>query len=350
MRDELLGYYERELTFLRQMGKEFAEKYPKIASRLLLEPDKCEDPHVERMLEGFAFLASRVHLKLDDEFPQLTEALLDVLYPHFLAPVPSLSIVQFLLDPERANLQAGHTIPRGSTLASPPVRGTPCRFRTAYPVSIWPVEVSSVRFELPPPASPYTAARTVLRLGIRSLGGLPLSELKEKVSEIEEHPFARLRFFLHGEAKMVHALYEHLFNNTVALELEAGPKDARVSVPLPLEAIRPVGFEKDEGLLPYTSRSFLGYRLVQEFFTFPEKFLFFDVAGLDAITSRGAQDSLDIVFFGTKPFPLEKSVNAQTFRLNAAPIVNLFSQLTEPIKLTRLQTEYRVIPDVRRQS
>jgi type VI secretion system protein ImpG len=95
MRDELLGYYERELTFLRQMGGEFAEKYPKIASRLLLEPDKCEDPHVERMIEAFAFLAGRVHLKIDDEFPQITESFFNVLYPHYLAPVPSMSLVQF---------------------------------------------------------------------------------------------------------------------------------------------------------------------------------------------------------------------------------------------------------------
>src|SRR4029079_6482195 len=103
--DELLSYYERELHYLRQMGAEFAGKYPKIASRLLLEPDKCEDPHVERMLEWFAFLTSRAPLKLHAESPQLTEPLLDVLYPHFLAPVPSMSIVQFLLDPERVNLQ-----------------------------------------------------------------------------------------------------------------------------------------------------------------------------------------------------------------------------------------------------
>lgn len=112
MRDELLGYYERELSFLRQMGAEFAEKYPKIAGRLLLEPDTCEDPHVERLIESFAFLASRVHLKVDDEFPEITESLLNVLYPHLLAPIPSMSVVQFVLDPSQVSLQSGQKIPQ----------------------------------------------------------------------------------------------------------------------------------------------------------------------------------------------------------------------------------------------
>jgi type VI secretion system protein ImpG len=139
MRDELLGYYERELIFLRQMGAEFAEKYPKIAGRLLLEPDKCEDPHVERMIEAFAFLTSRVHLKIDDEFPEITESLLNVLYPHYLAPIPSMSIAQFGLDPQQGKLTTGYHIERGTTLYSRPVQGTPCRFRTSYPVTLWPI-------------------------------------------------------------------------------------------------------------------------------------------------------------------------------------------------------------------
>ena len=131
MRSDLLEYYERELSFLRQMGAEFADKYPKVASRLQLEPDKCEDPHVERLLEAFAFLAARVRLKIDDEFPEITESLLGILYPTFLAPVPSMSVIQFVLNSEQVSLQTGQVIPKGSTLASAPVDGIPCRFRTA---------------------------------------------------------------------------------------------------------------------------------------------------------------------------------------------------------------------------
>src|SRR5215510_14773509 len=129
MRDELLTYYERELTFMRRMAVGFAEKYPKIAGRLLLEPGKSEDPHVERLIESFAFLAARIHLKIDDEFPEITESLLQILYPHYLAPIPSMSIVQFALDPEQGKLSTGYTIERETTLFSRPVQGTPCRFR-----------------------------------------------------------------------------------------------------------------------------------------------------------------------------------------------------------------------------
>src|SRR5215469_3571771 len=126
MRDELLLYYERELTFLRQMGAEFAERYPKIASRLVLEPDKCEDPHVERLLEGFALLAGRIHLKIDDDFPELTQALLNIVYPHYLRPIPSMSVLEFELDPSRIPPETGVRGERGAALLSRPVDGMPC--------------------------------------------------------------------------------------------------------------------------------------------------------------------------------------------------------------------------------
>ena len=139
MADELLPYYERELSFIRQMAAEFAAKYPKIAGRLLLEPDQSEDPHVERLIQAFAFLAARVHHKIDDEYPEITESLLSVLYPHFLTPIPSMSIAQFVLDPEQGKIPGGYKIDKGAALYSPPVNGSPCRFRTCYPVVLWPV-------------------------------------------------------------------------------------------------------------------------------------------------------------------------------------------------------------------
>jgi type VI secretion system protein ImpG len=141
MADDLLSYYERELSFLRQMGAEYAAKYPKIAARLQLEADKSEDPHVERLIQAAAFLAARVHHKLDDEYPEITEALLNVLYPHYLAPVPSMSIVQFVLDPNQGKPTSGYKIEKAARLYSQAVDGSPCRFRTCYPVTLWPLEV-----------------------------------------------------------------------------------------------------------------------------------------------------------------------------------------------------------------
>src|SRR5688500_16938468 len=126
------------MTFLRDMGAEFAQKYPKIASRLVLEADKCDDPHVERLLEAFAFLAARVHLKIDDEFPEITEALLSIVYPHYIRPIPSMSIVEFHVDPEQAKSATGVRVPNGSTMLSKPVGGVPCKFRTCYDTTLWP--------------------------------------------------------------------------------------------------------------------------------------------------------------------------------------------------------------------
>src|SRR5438093_5991472 len=202
MRDDLLAYYERELTFLRQLGAEFAERYPKIAGRLLLEADKCEDPHVERLIQAFAFLAGRIHHKLDDEFPELTDALLATLYPHYLAPSPSMAIAQFVVDPDQGQLTGGHTIPKGATLYSQPVNGAPCRFRTCYPVTLWPLELASARYG-PVDQGGVKAAVAVIKLELRCLGRATVGALA----------LESLRVFLHGESQLVHTLYELLLHN-----------------------------------------------------------------------------------------------------------------------------------------
>src|ERR1700753_801945 len=142
MRDDLLVYYERELTYIRKMAVQFSEKYPKIAARLQLEPDKCEDPRVERILEGFSFLAARVHLKIDDDFPEISEAMMSVIYPQFVRPIPSMSVVEFQLDEHRGKLTPVFHSARNSILYSRPVNGVPCKFRTCYDTTLWPVNVT----------------------------------------------------------------------------------------------------------------------------------------------------------------------------------------------------------------
>jgi type VI secretion system protein ImpG len=341
MPDDLLTYYERELTFMRQIGAEFAAKYPKIASRLLLEADKSEDPHVERLIQAFAYLAARIHHKVDDEFPEITDALLGVLYPHYLAPVPSMSTVQFVPDADQGKLTSGHRIEAGSTLYSQPVNGTPCRFRTCYPVTLWPIEVVSARFDEPDRVSPHPRAVAVIRLQLRCLGGVTFAGLG----------LDRLRFFLHGESQLAYTLYEFLLNNTCQVQLRAAEKSGdRKPILLSSSCLRAAGFSADEGMLPYTPRSFLGYRLLQEYFAFPEKFLFFDVCELDRAARAGFGDAMEILICLNRLPRLEQAINAETFRLGCTPIVNLFEQIAEPIRLNHAQTEYRVVPDVRRQS
>jgi type VI secretion system protein ImpG len=149
VRDDLLYYYERELAFLRRMGTEFSDRYPKVASRLQLEPDKCEDPHVERLLEGFAFLAARVHLKIDDDFPEITESFLNIVYPHYVRPLPAMWLVEFQLDPEQGKLTTGYRIPRDTLMYSRPVGGVPCKFKSCYDTVLWPVVVSAAQWQTP---------------------------------------------------------------------------------------------------------------------------------------------------------------------------------------------------------
>lgn len=356
MRDELLGYYERELVFLRQMGAEFARKYPKIAGRLLLEPDKCEDPHVERMIEAFAFLASRVHLKIDDEFPEITESLLNVLYPHYLAPIPSMSIVQFALDPQQGKLTAGYTIPRDAVLYSQPIHGTPCRFRTSYPVTLWPVEVRGASLESMDPVDTRGKwSEAAIKISLRCTNNTELSKLF--LGEDKSRVIESLRFFIHGDPQLVYPLYEMIFNNATRVEMRpVGRKKkthglARLPSPivLPAGTLRAVGFESDEGLLPYTARSFMGYRLLTEYFAFPDKFLFFDVTRLDEAARAGFGDEFDIVIYLRDVTPPRSTVDAGTFQLGCAPIVNLFQKAAEPVQLTQQQNEYHVVPDVHRQ-
>lgn len=359
MRDDLLTYYERELAFMRQMGADFAQKYPKIASRLLLEPDKCEDPHVERMIEAFSFLAARIHLKIDDEFPEVTESLLNILYPHYLAPIPSMSIAQFALDPAQGKLTTGYFIKPETVLYSRPIQGTPCRFRTAYPVMLWPVEVTSAGLEsLDPVDIQGRWEEAVLRLNIRTQNNATFSELKAGESETEARPLDSLRFYLNGDAHTTYALYEMLFNNVARIEVRAPSikkGSLRPSEPLtftlPASALKPVGFGADEGMLPYTQRSFLGYRLLTEYFAFPEKFLFFDLTDLDKILSKGPiGEELSVSIYLKDVTPPRGLVSSGTFQLGCAPVINLFRKLAEPIQLDAHQNEYRVVADVHRQA
>ncbi len=357
MRDELLGYYERELVFLRQLGAEFSKKYPKIAGRLQLEADKCEDPHVERMIEAFAFLAARVQLKLSDEFPEITESLLNVLYPHYLSPIPSMSIVKFDLDPEQGKITTGYPVERNTVLYSRPYQGTPCRFRTSYPVVVWPVEVETATLEsLDPVDTRGKWNEAMIRIRLRCMNGTKLSSLK--VGEKgKEKPIERLRFYINGEPQLVYPLYEMIFNHATRVELR--PIIARTETTrlqrlptakvLPTSAIKTVGFDIDEGMLPYTPRSFPGYRLLTEYFACPEKFLFFDVDGLNEAAREGFGERFEIIIYLSEVTPPRATVTANTFQLGCTPIINLFNKIAEPINLTQQQNEYRVIADVHRQ-
>ena len=358
MRDDLLGYYERELVFLRQMGAEFAHKYPKIASRLLIESDKTEDPHVERLIEGFAFLAGRIQLKADDDFPEISESFLNVLYPHYLAPIPSMAIAQF--TPKEGVLTGGYLVPKGTGLFSQPFQDTRCRFKTGYPVSLWPIKVAQASLEtLDPIDSRGKWEDAVIKISLTTTVDLPFSALRHGETQ---SPLESLRFYLNGEPQLVNPLYEILFNPATRVELHPVQNLVTTSrrtrklpplkvapIVLPASCLKQVGFEESEALLQYPARSFAGYRLLSEYFAIPEKFLFLDLTGLEALTKNNFGKNFEIHIYLKDVTPPRGTVDVATFQLGCAPIVNFFNEVTEPIHLSGRQHEYHVIPDVRRQ-
>jgi type VI secretion system protein ImpG len=350
VREELLNYYERELTYLRQMGGQFAQKYPKLAERLLLEPDRCEDPHVERLLEGFALLAARVHLKLNDDFSEISSALLEALYPHYIRPVPSMSVVELQLDPGQGKLSTGLKIPKGSALQSNRINGVACKFRTVYETTVWPVEVSDVSWRSSQEGVYVSSSRrpvATLKLSLRCFPDVTFKALELR----------SLRFYLSGESNVINTLYELLFNNCISITVrDPERKPGAAVISLSPDLLKAVGFAEDEGMLPYDRRSFMPYRLLQDYFSFPEKFFFIELCGLERLGQAGfgaqAEISFTIAEFERpeRHQILELGISAKTLKLNCSPIVNLFPQAAEPIAVDHTKFEYPVVPDLRKQT
>jgi type VI secretion system protein ImpG len=326
MSDTLLPYYDRELNAIRRLAADFAAAHPKIAGRLRLTPDAVDDPHVARLLEGTAFLAARVHHRLDDEFPELTDALLGVLYPHYLAPAPSAAILQFEPQPD---LALPVRLVAGTALETEPVRGEPCRFQTAWPLTLWPIEIESVRLSglpLSAPANPLAGgALAVLRIVLKcSSGDVSFASLGVD----------RLRFFLRGAANVALPLYELLCAHTISLAYADGQADP-APVIVTAAAIEPAGFAPEEALFPWPARSFVGFRLLTEYFAFPEKFLFVDFTRIEAKTLLSGGNRMEIFVYLDRALPeLERTIGADALALGCVPIVNLFTQRCEPVSLT----------------
>ncbi|MBJ6799958.1 type VI secretion system baseplate subunit TssF [Geomonas propionica] len=329
MPDDFLDYFERELSFLREMGSDFARRYPKVAGRLLLEPSKCEDPHTERLIEAFAFLCARIQRKIDDGLPEITQSLLQVLYPQLVTPIPSVSLVKF--GPNFRNLpEAGYHIPKGTELFSKPVHGVSCLFRTVYPVTLWPIEVVDARLE--EPRRQVRGAQQVVRIRLRVHRGAFQGDV--------------LRFHLNGQPQHVFPLYQLLLSHVCLMECGAADAPASERLELPPGALLPVGFAAEEGLLPAPEQMFPGYRLLLEYFTLPQKFLSFEIVGLKG---KAFGELLDLLLYLDRPAPECLVVGSDTFCLYATPVVNIFNKVAEPIRLDHESSDYRVVADLRRE-
>lgn len=337
---DILTYYQRELLYLRSKGSAFARLYPKIAARLELDGEGSADPHVQRLIESFAFLTARLQRSLDSEFPEIPAAMLEVLYPHLVSPVPSMAIANFQIDAAQARSTIGFTIPAHTQIFGDALEASgdrlSCRFHTAYPVELWPIGVQGAHFVAPGE--------------FRFLDDVPgiVSVLRIRLECLRQQTFAevlpsRLRFHIAAGPTISGRLYELLFNNVTRVLIVPDGENAP-SAALPPNAVRAVGFRKDEGVLPYPPQAHLGYRLIQEYFCFPEKFLFFDLEPLPSLGSGGA---VDILFLLDAVPNQHLHIGPENFALGCTPIVNLFPKTSEPITLDQTQLEYLLVPDSR---
>lgn len=339
MRD-LQPYYERELAFMQDMAGEFALQYPEAAGRLNLERHRCDDPHVARLIEAFCLISARIHRRLDEDFPEITQSLLNLVYPHYLRPVPSMSVVQFQLRDSERQRNDRVAIPSGTQIEL----GEKCLFRTTSPVHAWPITVVEASVvdatDIPIWArAPGLTAGVLMRLSASQ----PFSQLEDLQS---------LRLYLTGSNGVPHTLYELLLNNCSRVLIKDREQMRREPLRIAKHHIVPVGFASDEALLPYDGRSFVGLRLLHEYLALPEKFLFFDLQGLGLL--RTAEIGRDIeIFFAldertrrTPEFSAARlNVSRDNFLLGCTPVVNLFSHLAEQIRVDHTVYEHQIFPD-----
>lgn len=345
--EELLPYYERELSFLRRYSREFAERYPKIAARLAMTGEHCEDPHVERMIESFALLGARINKRLDDDYPEFTEALLEVLYPHYLRPFPSCSIAQLGTSASFTHLTAPAVVERGTELKSRPLRGVQCRFRTAYDVTLAPVRIAEARY------MPVAMAPSSIVLPGDATGVISITfESTSPQLDLAGLKVPQLRTYLHGEQSFIAALGDCLFVNALGAWVEperSGRWSALRELPF-----SQVGFAEDDALIDFPARSHPAYRLLTEYFAFPAKFDFvdFDLAAMSAASGRCQRLTLHIVLKEVRGDSNEArlldTLAAHHLRLFCTPVVNLFKQPGEPIRLSHQAIAYPVIAEARR--
>jgi len=340
----LLENYNNELEFMREMGAEFAHAYPKIASRLGIENEQCADPYVERLLEGFAFLAARVQLKIKEEFPKFCQQLLSMVYPDYLAPLPSVTVVQFVPDPDDSSAAEGFVLERGTSLRSglSADMQTNCEFRTAHEVVLYPIEVAEAEY-LANRASlaslglkPGREVAAGIRIRIRTLGGVAVNELR-----MDELPL-----FLAGSGHLPLWLYEQIMSRGCGLSVVTGDKDSRRAATVPGHSIRRQGFEPEEAILGARARSFDGYRLLREYFAFPDRFRFVRLCGLrDSLRSASGEQFDLVIHLSERRSDLEKVLDNRNFLPFCTPAVNVFPKRADRIHLNDKDYEFHVVAD-----
>ena len=340
MIDDLIGYYQRELAFLRDSAGAFAEAHPKIASRLRFNREAVEDPHVGRLIESVAFMNARLRHKIDDEYPELSDTLLLTLYPQLIQPVPSFFVARIIAD---ASITNAVVVPAGAALSTEPVQGEALRYRTSWDVTLLPLRIQGAALgglPLDAPALGLAQAKGVLRISL---------QLTSPDASYQALGLDQIRLYVRSDARRAQILLEQFGVNLLGIGVGSGPEDPR-AILLPPEALRMMGLAPEEMLLPQGKTASSAYSAMQEHFAYPQKHLFFDLTGLSARTMTLSGERLDLFFYLDRPSPeLERVVRADDFELFATPALNLFPLVSEPIQLDHTRVDYRIIPDARRE-
>lgn len=318
--DDLLHYYQQELTYLRDQGGEFAQRYPKVAARLALGSAESPDPHTERLLQAQAFLAARVHRDLDREFPHLAAALLDHLCPTLNRPVPAMTVAALRADPSQGKITAGLRLPRHTPLLARAASGEVCRMRSAWDLTLWPLQVSAVR----------VVEGRELCIELRCDEDTDLSEL-----ELDS-----LRLHVQGELSRAMPLYDLLLSEVTGITVQTGDG---MRHRLGSQHWSERGFADDELALPRAPHATAAHALLQEYFAFARKFHFFELSGLRGKLGRGRECQLRLQL--RNPFPASLRLEADSLQLGCVPVVNLFTQTSEPVRITQRQHEYLLRAD-----
>jgi type VI secretion system protein ImpG len=343
MDPRILDYYNRELQFVREMGAEFAQAYPRIAARLGMEGLECTDPYVERLLEGFAFLTARVQLKLDARHPDFTQHLMEMVYPHFLCPTPACAIVELVPDMKEGGVLNGHLVKRGASLRAPLVKGerTSCEFRTAHDVTLWPLTVVDAKYLSGSGALSTQGimtdgkARAAVRLRLKSAAGVAMKAL----------PLDSLSIFVKATPDIAHRILEQITADCIGVYVRSTRPGSAVHF-IPARSVGHPGLNDHEALLPVTREGFQGYRLLQEYFALPERLLFFSVEGLRSALRSCEGDELELYFaMDRAQVGLENALDAAHFRLFCTPAVNLFQHAVDRVHVSAAETEYHLVAD-----
>ncbi|MBU2710569.1 type VI secretion system baseplate subunit TssF [Zooshikella harenae] len=322
-------YFQDELNAVRELGKEFAEKNPRLAPYLSVQE---QDPDVERLVEGFSFLTGRLRQKLEDELPELSHSVMSLLWPNYLKPVPSMSILEYTIQ---GGLSEKQTIERGVEVQSLPVDGTRCKFHTCYDVDIYPITLDDLEYTL-------QATGSSLRLHF-SL---------QNFTTLQDISLQNLRLFLHGQFNISQTLYYFLSRHVKKIMVTTSVEGESIDLyRLTPNHVKPVGFADNESLLPYSDNTFMGYRYIQEYFALPEKYLFVDIEGLDKIYQKETLKEIlqtagefNLVIEFDRPIERQDIPKLENVRLFCTPVVNLFEHEATPIRMDQRRTEYRVLP------